>query len=379
MGLAFAAVFLLMWLHRHERYIAYAAGAYLATALAFLIQDVGPTLPMELQRLPANMGFLATGILFAAAIIRRFGLPVPWRAMAIVASISLAMFIWFLLGDPNIPARIYSISAGAGVIALMIVRALWPVSKPHLIDHALFWIAALSAVNLLIRPLVILTFLGDFDNYEGFQQSVYWTTVQFSQAMVSIFAAIGLMVAVAIDMMRELRAEADGDELSGLLNRRGFETKAGAALGRCTAEGRSVALLIADLDHFKRINDTHGHAVGDAIIAAFGAHVRKIGPDEMVAGRVGGEEFAILLAGAGIEGARQLAEAIRTGLHAACADRIPASLCPTTSIGLVAGSPAESLSRLMRDADQALYEAKRMGRNRVRAFRPAPVKFAKPA
>jgi hypothetical protein len=81
-GLLFAAAFFLLWLNRHERYVAYAAGAYTTSALAFLIQDLGPVLPMELQRLPANMGFLATGVLFAAAIIKRYDLPYPgarWR------------------------------------------------------------------------------------------------------------------------------------------------------------------------------------------------------------------------------------------------------------------------------------------------------------
>lgn len=372
-GLLFATAFFLMWLQRRERYIAFAAGAYLATAAAFLILDVAPVLPMELQRLPANMGFLATGMLFAAAIIDRYGLPVPWRAMSVVAAISLAIFAWFLLVDPSIPARIYAISIGAGAIALMIVQALGPVAKPYLIDKVLFGVAALSAANLIIRPIVILTFSGGFDDYVGFQQSIYWTTVQFSQAMVSIIAAISLMVAVAIDMIGELRREADDDQLSGLLNRRGFEATAGSALRRCLDGGRPAALLIADLDHFKRINDTHGHAVGDMIIASFGAHVRSIAPAEVVAGRIGGEEFAILFPGAGIEAGRQLAEAVRTGFQAACAGRIPAELHPTVSIGLAAGIPGEGLSRLMHDADQALYEAKRAGRDRVRTFTPKVV------
>ncbi|MBN8843028.1 MAG: GGDEF domain-containing protein [Sphingomonadales bacterium] len=372
-GLLFATAFFLLWLNRRERYVAYAAGAYLATAIAFLIQDVAPVMPMELQRLPANMGFIATGALFAAAIIDRYRLPVPWRAMGVVAAISLTIFTWFLLGNPSIPARIYAISVGAGAIALMVVYALAPIDKPHLIDKLLFWVAALSAANLIIRPVVILTFSGGFDNYVGFQQSIYWTTVQFSQAMVSIVAAISLMVAVAIDMIAELRREADDDQLSGLLNRRGFEGAAGAALRRCIDEGRPAALLIADLDHFKRINDTHGHAVGDAIIAAFGAHVLSCSPAEAVAGRIGGEEFAILYPGAGVEAGRLLAEAVRTGLQAACGDRIPAKLCPTASIGLAVGIPGEGLSKLMRDADQALYEAKRTGRNRVRTFTPTVV------
>lgn len=375
-GLLFAIAFFLLWLNRRERYVAYAAGAYTASAIAFMIQDVGPVLPMELQRLPANLGFLATGVLFAAAIIKRYGLPIPWRAMAVTTAISISVFTWFLLVQPSIAARILSISTGAGLIAAMIVKSLWPIEKPYLIDRVLFWVAAISALNLIVRPIVLLSLVGGFDNYVGFQQSVYWTTVQFSQAMVSIVAAISLMVAVAIDQIAELRREADDDNLSGLLNRRGFEAQAGAALRRCIDEHAPVALMIADLDHFKRVNDNHGHAVGDAIIAAFGAHVRAIGPAGMIAGRIGGEEFALLVPGASIEAARQLAEAVRVGLQAACADRIPEQLCPTTSIGLAIGAPGTTLSALMQEADQALYEAKRTGRNRVRTFTPKPVRLA---
>jgi len=375
-GLLFATAFFLLWLNRRECYVAYAAAAYTASAIAFLIQDVGPVLPMELQRLPANMGFLATGMLFAAAIIKRYDLPVPWRAMSITAAISTAIFIWFLLGSPSIAARILTISIGTGIIAIMVVVALWPIEKRHLIDRVLFWVAAFSALNLIIRPVVLLSLRGGFDNYVGFQQSIYWTTVQFTQAMVSIVAAISLMVAVAIDQIAELRRQVDDDNLSGLLNRRGFEAKAGAALRRSLDANTPVALMIADLDHFKLVNDNHGHAVGDAIIAAFGTHVRAIGPSNMIAGRIGGEEFALLVPGAGIEAARQLAEAVRTGLQAACADRIPANLCPTASLGIAIGVPGTTLSALMQEADQALYEAKRTGRNRVRTFTPKPVRLA---
>jgi len=375
-GLLFAAAFFLLWLNRRERYVAYAAAAYTASALAFLILDVGPVLPMELQRLPANIGFLATGMLFAAAIIQRYALPVPWRAMGATAAVATAAFTWFLLGHPSIAARILTISIGAGIIAIMVVVALWPIQKRHLIDRVLFWVAAFSALNLIVRPVVLLSLTGGFDNYVGFQQSVYWTTVQFTQAMVSIAAAISLMVAVAIDQIAELRRAADDDNLSGLLNRRGFEAQADTALRRCIDETRPVALMIADLDHFKRVNDNHGHAVGDAIIAAFGAHVRAIAPANMIAGRIGGEEFALLVPGASIESARQLAEAVRTGLQAACADRIPANLCPTASLGIAIGAPGATLSALMEEADQALYEAKRTGRNRVRTFTPKPVRLA---
>ncbi|MDZ3832343.1 MAG: GGDEF domain-containing protein [Sphingopyxis sp.] len=372
-GLLFAVAFFLLWLNHRRPYVAYAAGAYLSSSIAFLIMDVGPALPMELQRLPANLGFLTTGMLFAAAIIGRYNLPIPWRPMAGVIAVSLSIFLWFLIGEPTITGRIYAISVGTGVIAFLIVRALYPIEKPYLIDKLLFGVALLSAANLTLRPLVILSLGGGFDNYVGFQQSVYWTTVEFSQAMVSVVAALSLMVAVAIDLIADLREQADTDQLSGLLNRRGFEAEAGPALRRCLVENQPVALLIADIDHFKRINDRFGHAAGDAIIAAFGAHALRTGPVDMIAGRIGGEEFAILVPGAGIDTARQLAEAIRTGMAGACKGLVPENQPATISVGLAVGAPGAGLSGLMRDADQALYAAKRTGRNRVRAFAPTPV------
>ncbi len=375
-GLLFATAFFLLWLNRRDRYVVYAAGAYAASAIAFLILDVGPALPLELHRIPANLGFLATGCLFAAAITQRYQLPVPWRAMVTTCAVSMVFFLWFLLGQPSISGRILSISIGAGIIASMVVGALWRVERRYVIDRVLFWVAALSALNLIARPIALLSLRGGFDTYVGFQQSVYWTTVQFTQAMVSIAAAISLMVAIAIDQIAELRRQVDDDKLSGLLNRRGFEARAAAALRRCIDERRPVALMIADLDRFKQINDSYGHAVGDAIIAAFGAHVRAIGPAEMVAGRIGGEEFAVLIPGAGIEAARQFAEALRTGLAAAAADRIPSALVPTTSLGVTIGVPRTGLSELMHEADQALYEAKHTGRDRVRTFTPQSVRLA---
>ena len=373
-GLLLAGAFLLLWLYRREQtYVAMAAIGYAIGAVAFVIQDIVPALPMELQRIPSNLGFLVAGCLITGAIVGHYRVAVPWRLMTAICTISMAIFLWFLLVQPVIVARIYAISLALGLIALIIPVKLRPAPKRHIIDHILFWFGIVWALNYTLRPLLVLGVTGSIANYDGFQQSIYWTTVLFTQAIFSVLAAITLMVAVAIDLMAELRQQADGDELSGLLNRRGFETAAGAAVRTCADAGRPAALLIADLDHFKAVNDTHGHAAGDAIIAAFGAHIRRIGPAAMIAGRIGGEEFAILLPGAGLESARQLAEAIRSGMTAACAACVPGGAAPTASIGLAVNAPGAGLSPLMRDADQALYEAKRAGRNRVRAFTPAPV------
>jgi diguanylate cyclase (GGDEF)-like protein len=373
-GVLLSVAFLLLWRHRRDQhYLLLAAWSYAAMAAGFLIQDLVPALPHELQRLPSNLAFLATGCLLVAATIGRYGLPVPRRTLAMLSTVATAIFLWFLLAMPSITGRILTISIGLGLIAAQIPLALRRAPRAHLIDHILFWIGVLSAANFLIRPLLIVALTGGFANYDGFQQSIYWTTVQFSQAMISVIFALSLMVAAAIDLTAELRQQAESDELSGLLNRRGFEAAAGRAVRACADDGRAAALLIADLDDFKAVNDTYGHAVGDAIIAAFGAHARAAAPAGTIAGRIGGEEFALLLPGTAIEAARALAETIRTGLAAACTDRLPAELRPTVSIGLAVAVPGAGLSRLMREADQALYAAKRAGRDRVRTFTPAAI------
>ena len=376
-GLLLGTAFLLLWLYRRDRRYLLAAGAgHLVTAIAFLIQDLGPVLPMEVQRIPANFGYLLAGCLIVGAIIAHYRVAVPVRAMAIIATTSMAMFLWFLLVQPSIVGRIYAISFALGLMALMIPLRMRGVPRRHLVDYILFWIGFIWSLNYILRPLLVLGVTGDIANYDGFQQSIYWTTVQFTQAICSVLSSIALMVAVAIDLMGELREQADGDPLSGLLNRRGFEGAAGAAIRAAADEGRPAALLIADIDHFKAVNDNHGHAAGDAIIAAFGAHIRAIGPAGMIAGRIGGEEFALLLPVATIESARSLAEAIRIGMAGACTASVPDRPPPTVSIGLAVSVLGTGLSRLMRDADQALYEAKRAGRNCVRAFTPAPVRAA---
>ena len=370
-GALLATAFLLLWMHRRDqRYVLHAAWGYAAMVAGFLIQDLAPALPYELQRIPSNLAFLASACLIVGATIGRYDVAVPWRRMVIVAAGAMVVFLWFLLGAPSITGRILTISIALGLIAAQLPLILFRVPRAHLIDSIIFWIGVLSAANFIVRPLLIVALTGAVDTYDGFQQTIYWTTVQFTQALISVLFALSLMVAVAIDLMAELRQQAEGDTLSGLLNRRGFESAAGSAVRACADEGRPVALLIADLDHFKAINDSHGHPAGDAIIAGFGAHIRTLAPPGTIAGRIGGEEFALLLPDAGIDTARNLAEAIRTGMGQAGAPGTPA---PTVSIGLAGAALGARLSQLLQDADEALYEAKRAGRNRVRAFTPASV------
>lgn len=173
----------------------------------------------------------------------------------------------------------------------------------------------------------------------------------------------------------ELARLAATDQLTGLLNRRGFEDAAEALLHRAAATRSPVAALMCDIDHFKTINDTHGHAFGDQAIR----HVARLIADKQwapgaIAGRHGGEEFAILLPGASTGQAKLIAEQLRVACGLSPVEWNGASARVTISVGVISSPPIESgLSQLLKQADHALYAAKRGGRNQVVAGPVEPV------
>lgn len=173
---------------------------------------------------------------------------------------------------------------------------------------------------------------------------------------------------------RELLSEANTDALTGLANRRGFDTVARGLHQRALALGRPVAMLALDLDHFKAVNDTHGHACGDQVLAEVARRWRQCLRTSDLLARVGGEEFCAMLPDAGPSEAARVAEKmlrITAALPVRCTVASGGVELPVTvSIGLVSarGPALPSIEALLERADQALYEAKRAGRNRAVAL-----------
>ena len=156
------------------------------------------------------------------------------------------------------------------------------------------------------------------------------------------------------------------DPLTGLLDRRGFMGEAERRLQLADRRNASLALLYIDLDRFKQINDGFGHAVGDAVLHAF-ARVALMGVrDDDVVARIGGEEFVILLDDTSLEGAKRVAERIRTEFRGVAVDGLPDDFEVTLSVGIADSAHGEELATFMARADAALYEAKAAGRDCVR-------------
>ncbi|WP_250475895.1 GGDEF domain-containing protein [Caballeronia sp. GAFFF1] len=208
------------------------------------------------------------------------------------------------------------------------------------------WMAALGT------PLLML--LAKITMYEG--------------VLYSVLLPMTLLRLVRDEAHAQLLRQSQTDYLTGLGNRRSFFEEGGRA-----AAGRDVSVLAIDLDHFKTINDRYGHQAGDEVLKTFALIARNVlGPDAVLA-RIGGEEFAAVLAGPHGDRAKELAEDV-VGRFAATTSRGAngAELRATVSIGLArSGTPASALADVLGAADRALYAAKAGGGNRVEVGRLA--------
>ena len=173
----------------------------------------------------------------------------------------------------------------------------------------------------------------------------------------------------ALELTQQLEEMARVDTLSGIANRRALTEEGIRITAHALRTGRRCAVLILDVDHFKRINDTLGHSAGDAVITALGALLSKMVRADEVVGRIGGEEFAIILPDAdelpAMTLAKRVLDAVRNMKIAYEGVAIPI----TVSIGVTINTPGDdSFQSLLDHADQALYDAKRGGRDRVVLF-----------
>ncbi len=193
--------------------------------------------------------------------------------------------------------------------------------------------------------------------------------VQAREAIVHSVAEQLSMALATLSLQDRLREQSIRDPLTGLFNRRYLEEAMARELARCARRRLPLAVLMLDIDHFKAFNDVHGHGGGDALLSQFGKLLASMSRGEDIACRYGGEEFTLIMPEAGLADACARAEAVRAGVAALQVRHLGQPLPPVTvSVG-VACHPDHGASPqiLLEAADEALYRAKRLGRNRVEA------------
>lgn len=318
---------------------------------------------------PRPLAIVAISFMTIAAITlllqgtRQFFGMKPMRHAELAAfGVIFAALAYFTFISPNVEARVVCLSGflayGRIAVATMTLRG-----APHEgARYAVRFVAVaawLGALSHIARALAVLS--GSVPPVTFVQPSP-WNVVLLGLAIVSLpCMSIGMVMLAHDQLVRRMERLATIDELTGALMRRAFVEKAGALLGGARVTGKALSIAILDIDNFKAINDSHGHAVGDRTLTHIGSVVLGQLRAGDLFGRLGGEEFAIVFADTRKGDAAALTNALRLALERRPDDGVRC----TFSAGVERIAPADTLEGAMARADAALYMAKAMGRNRV--------------
>lgn len=252
------------------------------------------------------------------------------------------------------------------VLQFMAALVVYQARDRRMTDNLLGMFLGLSAFHYLAKPFVALLVGGSGPSPTEYINTTYAMISQSMGAVLVVAAGLLLLVMLASDIVKDIIARSETDILSGLLNRRGFEDRLDDLVRQHGRNHMPLSVVICDLDRFKMVNDSWGHGVGDVLIATFAATLRACSAEQHVLGRIGGEEFAVVLPGSNLAAARLFAEAARTTFSNTPADGLPDTVRFTASFGVAEMSAGETRTSLLSRADAALYEAKRAGRDCVR-------------
>lgn len=366
MSLIFSAAFLGLWRYqRNQRYLLMLAASYLVGAAGFILQVYHFPLDLFWTRGSSSSLFLIAAATTCIALCWRYERAPPYLAFAVIAAAGLAAFLWFWFGQENITNRVYAINFAIGAMILITAREVSLSTRRAQIDRVLLAMLTLQGVLFFVRTIATVN-PGEMHTEPGLNATFYWLIFTFSHSLLSVASVFILVTGAVLDVVGGLRNESKTDAMTGLWNRRGFDLKARAALAE-RAHHVPITMIVGDLDHFKRINDNFGHHAGDAVIVSFAGVIRDVVGDLHPAGRLGGEEFAILVVGGDHRVAELMAQGVRIGFSLA---KPPAALGReaklTASFGVAQWRKGEPYEALMERADAALYAAKNAGRDCVR-------------
>ena len=309
---------------------------------------------------------LAAMAILNAGIARKYDVRVPHLAMALLFAASLVTCYLTLSMPRQSFMRMMLYQAPYFAMQALGVGIILQAKSRRPFDNILMAVLAGSALQFLSKP-----FIFQLAGGTGASAQDYLTTryAMLSQSLGTVFAiavALALLVVLVRDALNDATERSYTDTLSGLLNRGGFEVQAQAAIEAAEKRGVPVCLVISDLDHFKAVNDSFGHACGDRVIVEFAAFLRRASTDRHLAGRIGGEEFAVLLPATNLVSARLFAEAARSAFASTAIQGLPEDKRVTASFGVAESAPGETIADILARADKALYLAKESGRDCVK-------------
>lgn len=339
-------------------------------AAGFFAFATGCLVAMLRGHFPGNLGSALTNILMllgyllvlhgVVALDRRYN-PL-WTAVTLGA----AALVWAVGGTQMtdtfwhyVAAFPISVISGLTAITLLRSRAVHGLRSKSLAVAVFAFHGAFYLARAFIMPVVVANFGPDLLPF-------FAKTTMLEGTLFAVAMPMALIAIVREEYQASLLETTRTDHLTGLTNRRGFFERGEAAVKQAHRQGHAISLLAFDLDHFKSINDQYGHNVGDSVLKLFASTAAEIAGKDALLARLGGEEFALLLADISSDEARMVGEAIARAF-ADRAERLDSmAIGATVSVGVAESkSTTADLTTILVAADRALYRAKSLGRNRI--------------
>lgn len=360
----FATIFAGLWLRdRTSRDALILSIGHALLATGFLIFHFTPEPNAISWTLLMHTVYTSSSICTCWAAAHRVGQKINVTAFVAIGLITAVIIAITSFGTDMNP-RLIATNTAYGLMVALTVQILGRAPNKSPFDQAIFWLFIVTAAQFFIRPQLAMILSGPM-SAEAYRDSDFYAVWMLMMGIVSLLVSLTLVAGIVYDQWRAVSEKAEIDPLSQLKMRRSFESAAMELLENNVDRNVPVCMIVADIDHFKRVNDIWGHQAGDSAISAFGALISRTVRATDLTGRVGGEEFCIIVYDCDVEPAKRLAERIRSRFatleHAALGPDIRI----TASFGVTQWRPGEGYGKLFARADAALYQAKSRGRDRV--------------
>jgi diguanylate cyclase (GGDEF)-like protein len=314
----------------------------------------------------ANLLFLCAPVMMYVGFRRHLEQSVPVRVLGGVVAASTILLAVFHYAADVAAVRIALSSVAHGAVYAALARTLREPAGRAAASYPrrfAWWVALLLALAHATRAAA---YALQYDaDVAVFDPSIFNVACFALGTLALPVLTMGAVMMANADTLARATWAAEHDHLTGAWSRRAFFRLAERERERIGRSGGELSLLVFDVDHFKAINDTHGHPVGDLVLADIVLRAATVIRGIDACARLGGEEFAVLLPQTGREQARHVAERLRHALEQACVRGAHGLVRYTVSVGIASLLPEESIAALLARADAALYQAKAAGRNRV--------------
>lgn len=365
-SLIFTCAFLAFWWNDRKQW------PVLAFAVCFASLALGIAINIWIIEQATSFGIVAyhivsmTGLLALMwGVSKRANVKAPIGFCATTVML-VSPLLWYCAQAGYGDAMRLAQNTNSAMITAIIAVCLWYGTKRNSADHVLMWVLIALAAFGFVRP-VLTIIVSALPGEEGAAMAILGAIHILYIATALTLIALCLIASIVFGTMQHERERATTDPLTGLANRAAFEDKVGSVLELARNERLPVSLVVGDIDNFKAVNDTWGHSAGDKVISTFGSMIQNRTRPRDIAGRIGGEEFCILIWNCSEASAVSLANRLRLSFANAHIPGFSNQEHFSASFGVAQCGDDEGYAQAFARADQALYAAKRAGRNRVEA------------